>query len=52
MTSSLSNLFDKLVEKVHKIKFKHRHDKKNANGMELNTMFLSAVVNTQTLKMI
>ena len=39
MAGLLSKLFDKLVEVVHKIKFKIDIITKNANHVELNTKF-------------
>ena len=47
MASSLSIL----AEGIHKIKFKHGHDNKKFENVELNTKILSASLSIQTLKM-
>ena len=50
MANLFSNLVDNPAEGIHKIKCKHGHDNKNAKRVELNTKIVSAVLNTQTLK--
>ena len=52
MASSLSSLFDNLAEGIHKIKWKHGFDNKNAKRVELNAKIVSALLNTKTLKMV
>ena len=52
MASSLSNLVNKITERIHKRKFKYRHADKNVKLVESNTKIASALLNTQTLKMI
>ena len=52
MASPLSELAHNLAKEIHKIKCKHGCDNKNASRVELKTVILSAVLNTETLKMI
>ena len=52
MSSSLSNINDNVAGRVHKIKCQYRHDDKNVKLIELNTNFVGAFLNTQTLKII
>ena len=49
MASSLSNLVNNLNEGIYNIKCIYRHD---ARRVEAHTATLSAVLNTQTLKVI
>ena len=49
---SLSNLVDNLVEEIHTLKCKYAHDNKNAKHVGLNANIVSAVLDTQMLKMI
>ena len=51
MANSLSNLADKFAEGICKVKCKYGHDKKIVKRKELNAKIVSAVLNTQTLKM-
>ena len=52
MASSLLNLFNNLDKGIHKIKCKNEHDsEKSVKRLELNTMFVSVVLNIKTLKM-
>ena len=52
MGESLSNLVDKLAEGIHKTKCKYEHDKKEFKSFGIRYRDESAVLNTQTLKMI
>ena len=49
MPSSLSNLVNSFVEKIHKIKCKYKHDGKNVKLVESNK---NVFLNTQILKII
>ena len=46
MASSISNLIDNVPEGNHRVICRHRHDNKNCETFELNTMIVSAVLNT------
>ena len=48
----LSNLVENLAESIHKIKFTCEHDNKHAKRVELNAKIVSALLNTQVLKII
>ena len=51
MASSSSNLVKNFTEGIPKIKCKYRHnDKKNLKLVKLNKNFVSAFLNTQTLR--
>ena len=53
MASSISNLVDSIVERIHKIKSKNEHDdKKMRNVRNQIRKTVSAVLNTKTLNMI
>ena len=53
MPSSLSNLVNNLTKGIDKAKCKYGYDnKKNAKCVGLSTKTVSAILNTQTLKMI
>ena len=53
MACSLSNLVNNLTEVILKIKRKYRHDnKKSSKRVKLNANIGSAVLDTQTLKMV
>ena len=52
MAISLSNLADNLTERTHKVKCIYVYNKKTVKRLELNTDFVSVVLNTQTLKLI
>ena len=52
MASSFSNLVDNFSKKNLGIKYKYGHDNKEVTFVKPKTRILSAVVNTQTLKMI
>ena len=51
-TSSLSNLVDNCVEGTYETECKHRHDNRKFETCGINTKIVSAVLNTQKLKMI
>ena len=51
MASSLSNLDDSLAEGNDRMKCKYGLDNKNGKRVELNKKIVSAVTNTQALKM-
>ena len=52
MASSLLNVVDNLAEGIHKKNADMYMILKNAKSMELNSKIVSAVLNTQTLRMI
>ena len=52
MASSLSNLVNNIAEGIHKIECKYGHDHKIWETCGIKKKIVSAVLNTQTLKMI
>ena len=52
MASSLSNLVDNLAKRIHGLNVNMDITIKISKPVELNTKIVSAVLNTQTLKMI
>ena len=52
MGKSLSILVDNLAEGIHENKCKQNMETQNSKRVELNTKIVSAVTNTETLKMI
>ena len=52
MGKSLSILVDNLAKGIHENKWKQNMETQNSKRVELNTKIVSAVANTETLKMI